>query len=180
MLVKHGDSYIRVHPCRLQYLHEKSTATVVSRQTCQKSATEEQHVHDSSSSDEENYDIGENESQVVDSITENVVERPSQTEHITEETPDISDNRWVTVNSRTDLPKVNTVIECNFPNQDHTIKCKILSKAGKSSTASWHYLNVQEDDKPGKCCSFKGVRWKETDDQSGEDDSHDVFFDSCF
>ena len=180
VLIKHGGSYIRVHPCRLQHFNEKSIMTEVSRKPCKTSSvTKEHHLHDSSSSDEENYNIN-NESQVVDSITENVVERPSQTEHITEETPDISDNRWVTVISKADLPKVNTVIDCHFPNQDDTIKCKILSKAGKSSTASWHYLNVQEDDKPGKCCSFKGVRWKETDDRSGEDDYHDVFFYSCF
>ena len=67
-------------------------------------------------------------------------------------------DEWVFVSSNKNLPKVNATIECKFPNYETIIKCRIISKGGKSSTSSWHFLNIQgygEDH--GKCCSFKNV-----------------------
>ena len=72
-----------------------------------------------------------------------------------------TDGEWVHVLTKRDLPSVNTSIECKFPSHDHSIKCKVLSRAGKASTANWHFMNILEENAAnGKCCSFKNVSWK--------------------
>ena len=68
---------------------------------------------------------------------------------------------WVKVDSNQDLPKTKTSVECSFPGTDYPIKCKILSRAGKTSTNNWHYLNIiQDGESTGKCCSFKDASWR--------------------
>ena len=85
-----------------------------------------------------------------------------------------TDDTWVEVKNSTNLPKPITSVECSFHGFDHSIKCHVLSKAGKTSTANWHYLNIQQDgDSTGKCCSFKNVSWRScsgTDDIPGTSD----------
>ena len=73
---------------------------------------------------------------------------------------------WVKVQNNTNLPKPNTSIEYSFPGfDDPIIKCHVLSKAGKASTANWHYLNIlQNGADTGKCCSFKNVSWRSCPD----------------
>ena len=78
-------------------------------------------------------------------------------------------DEWVLVNNNKNLPKVNSIIHCKFPNYETIIKCRIISKAGKSSTSSWHFLNIQEfGEDCGKCCSFKNVFWRSIDNANGE------------
>ena len=60
------------------------------------------------------------------------VERHNDEEPLNDEDPVVLENRWVKVNSKKDLPKVNTMVECKFPDQSFTVKCKVLSRAGKS------------------------------------------------
>ena len=75
---------------------------------------------------------------------------------------------WIYVNNNKNLPKVNMLIECKFPNYDPIVKCKVLSKAGKSSTPNWHFVNIQEDgEEQGKCCSFKDTFWRSIDNADG-------------
>ena len=89
---------------------------------------------------------------------------------------------WIHVTSNSDLPKINSNIECKFPDHPNNVKCTIISRAGKSSTASWHFLNIKEGDGEGKCCSFKNATWKPVaENQADETEpiSHEVFYGGC-
>ena len=77
---------------------------------------------------------------------------------------------WTHVNSVKNLPPINSVVECNWPGFEHSIKCTILSKAGKASKGNWHYLNIREDgEENAKCVSFENIDWQfiqQNDDKS--------------
>ena len=86
------------------------------------------------------------------------------------------------MNTVKDLPKVNSVVECVFPGYEEKIKCKILSRAGKSTTANWHFLNIQEDENDrGKCCDFKDVKWRDIHNEELDDQPTvtETFYGDC-
>ena len=158
ILLKHGGSYIRVHPCRIQHCStepdvERQIVSSLSNCDDHQSAPTPVHViEESETSDNSDVnevaenDIGEVAESDVNEIAEN--DAPIHTE-------------WTHVTDNKNLPQVNSVIECRFPNYDHNIKCKVVSKAGKSSTKNWHFLNIKEDGNDlSKCCSFKDVSWR--------------------
>ena len=74
-----------------------------------------------------------------------------------------SQNQWTTVTHNQDLPKKNYHISYKLCNDDDIHQCSILSRGGKASTDTWHYLNVKEDNGNEKCMSFKNVTWKKED-----------------
>ena len=175
VLVKHGGSYVRVHPCRLQFCQEADSIAdksnenqnsasyqpvepAVESSAVANTVTHAPSVPESSSPD--------NDSDYSDSNIEN-----SSSNTLDEE-------GWTSVKNHKDLPKVSSTVQCKFPDVDGQVTCKILSKAGKSSTANWHYLNVQEANGEGKCCSFKDVSWKTTENESLEPSTSDTFFGS--
>ena len=164
ILVKHGGSYIRIHPCRLQHWHAEPNVTKVIESTKKSSVANEKLLSDSSSSDEENYGFEDEPS----------LNNEEPDVHPTSEND--SHSEWITVNNKRDLPKVNTMVQCRFPNDNNIVSCKILSKAGKSSTGNWHFLNIQKDDQPGKCFSFKGVQWKTLDEKDDDKGTDEIFF----
>ena len=167
ILIKHGGSYIRVHPCRLQHCQQEDSTVnkmhddqVVSEQPLQsavESSIESKKVisvpsaSDNSSPDSDTDDSVHN----TESSSSDVLE----------------ENGWTNVKSHRDLPKVNSTVQCKFPNFDGQVQCKIISKAGKSSTANWHFLNVEENGGEGKCCSFKDVSWKATENENVTSDT---------
>ena len=139
---------------------------------------------------EENIPIVEETNPVVEetnSVSEdNAVEGISTVndDNAVDKTVDNSDQQsWTKVNSNRDLPKVDYLIECQFPGQSFKVRCKVLSKAGKASTANWRYLNIQESDGIGKCCDFKNVLWRRIDDQeqqvNDESQTEETFFGKC-
>ena len=168
VLVKHGGMYIRVHPCRLQHCCEESIPIDNSRPNNERSLNHNKRLlHRKDNSNNEDPSV-----KASDEFSDTCLGTSDTSGMSTNESnPSVSEqdvDEWIRVNNKKDLPKVDTMIECKFPNQDYNVKCKILSKAGKSSTANWHYLNVQEDDGDGKCCSFKGVLWKSIVDEREE------------
>lgn len=158
ILIKHGGYYVRVHPCRLQLCEKFSIST-------------NNNIDDASSSQVEqpnNSDESESEDEALSNAdaVNTQVEHPNNSDESELEDKALSntdgvDESWVTVRTHHDLPKPKTDVECVFPNLDGTVRCHILSKAGKSSTQNWHYLNIREGEHSnGKCCSFKGALWK--------------------
>ena len=181
ILVKHGGMYIRVHPCRLQLCSQQNTSPCVSdKQSTENVVTS--HRTPSSSDDDNDYataDDGDCSDEHIPTTANNVVE----TDNTTSLTTDEESDNWIRVNSSKDLPKINSTVECMFPNHDWKVKCKILSKAGKTSTGNWHYMNIKEDEEEGKCCSFKNASWKPLTDQNSvheeEPTSNEVFYGLC-
>ena len=155
ILLKHGGSYIRVHPCRIQHCHtkpdnEQQTSSPVSNSETHQTA----HTDENESSDDSD----------VTEVVENV-----ELEQSTD---------WVHVTDNKSLPHVNSLIECKFPGFTNNIKCRVLSKGGKSSTPNWHYLNIIEDgEDTGKCCSFKDSSWRSLNDETPT--SVETFYGEC-
>ena len=85
--------------------------------------------------------------------------------------PASANEHWITVQTKRDLPKPNSSIECIFPGHDSAITCKVISRGGRSTTPNWHFLNIlEEDSHEGKCCSFKEVSWRTVDEQPANAD----------
>ena len=180
VLLKHGGSYLRVHPCRLQHYKNdrlcnsnSPTTSVIPTQTSDLPTA----VNTSG-----NIEISEQDDQTEsnddDLDDDNVI---SATSSDTSDLPPSinSSNSWTTVQSRHDLPKPNSSIECKFPGVESTIKCKVISRAGKSSANNWHYLNIQEEEQSrGKCCSFRDVSWRPTDNHEDVACIDEIFFTS--
>ena len=91
-------------------------------------------------------------------------------------------DNWTHVAANKHLPKVKSTIDCIFPGYTTPIKCKILSKAGKSTTNNWHYMNIKEGGEDcGKCCSFQNAKWRAVDDNeiTNESTPNEILFGQC-
>ena len=182
ILVKHGGLYIRVHPCRLQLCNQEA------QETAEKAAHSDDREEATPVDNNDDYVTADEGDDPEDSFQ--LPDASFSTSHDNDEIdiPDIitTGEDWVNVVSKRNLPNVNTMIECKFPTLDHSIKCKVLSRAGKVSTANWHYLNILEENATnGKCCSFKNVSWRpipeHVDDEPSSQETfyatHDPSFD---
>ena len=201
VLIKHGGSFIRAYPCQLKHhqvkpnlMSDKEVSNAQnssSNKMLKSSFSLDQQV---SSEDEDHADdnypdklnsieseTGVGRETFADNENNRDVLEPAQNDasvnpKVTESKNSLSRDTWVKVKNNTNLPKPNTAVECSFPGVDHSIKCQVLSKAGKSSTANWHYLNILQDgDSKGKCCSFKDVSWRSRSDTADKllSDTHD-------
>ena len=110
---------------------------------------------------------GESESDDDDEIDDDNSDSDKIDDDVDDESYD--DAEWTCVNDKRSLPKVGSLIECKFENYDPIVKCRVLSKAGKSSTANWHFLNIiEQGEDQGKCCSFKNAFWRSVDNANGK------------
>ena len=197
VLVKHGGYYVRVHPCRLQHCRQPDMQLIESNGddienehgNMSTSLPESEPTTDTvphpdaeSLSDSDTVDSDSHaDRQPTTTATENNSSVPSAMEAESSSSSNnvSSSESWVNVRSHKDLPKVNSDIDCKFPNQDWKIRCKVLSKAGKASTSNWHFLNIQEDDNVGKCCSFKDAMWKPAEENEEALETVETLFGSC-
>ena len=158
ILVKHGGSYVRVHPCRLQHcqITSKNLDTNEDANSQILGAPKTSPVEKSKSTEKTLIQPSSSSESDVEPIT-NTANSPSFN------LPENEDG-WKSVRNHRDLPPVNSTVECRFPNYEDNIKCTIMSKAGKSSTSNWHYMNIKENEQQqGKCCSFKDASWRPAD-----------------
>ena len=198
VLIKHGGVYTRVHPCRLQLCQSENIPSTEPqtqypvihhnhsiRPSIMQQSISLNHLSDNDSDayttadeSETSRDVSQNQlvtgrraSNTMDNTTGTGQHNQSSASH-----------DWIHVSERSELPAANSKIECVFPNEARII-CNVLSKAGKSTTANWHYLNIQEEDETDeKCCSFRNVSWRyisDVDTYSSEKDCY-VSFDAHF
>lgn len=75
-----------------------------------------------------------------------------------------------------DLPKPLLNIKYRFHDDGVWHHGEVVSKAGKATTANWHYMNIKETDQSAKCISLKNAEWTtdQKNDQNG--DVEEVFF----
>ena len=161
VLLKHGGSYLRVHPCRLQHYKNDSntSSTDVSPTQTSSHVSTADGIPNSLVTSEPDDETDSNDDSPPDIS-------PTSSNTLVAPNPDSNSSNWTTVKSKQDLPKPNSSIECLFPGNESPIQCTVISKGGKSSTSNWHYLNIQEEEQShGKCCSFKNVSWRPTDNQ---------------
>ena len=145
ILIKHGGYYVRVHPCRMQLCENENNISKNINSCNQNDVSPSVEIPSQPSAESRSSDH-ESDEEVVPIIE------------------DAGDQGWKKVECHRDLPKIQTSVDCIFPDHQEPVTCRILSKAGKASTSNWHYLNIQESEETdGKCCSFKGVSWKLSD-----------------
>ena len=151
VLVKRGGVYVRIHTCRLQLCN--SQCNIFQQSLPEPRAENDDHVNtNNETSDEDDSD---------------------EYEQATGKR-----NDWIHDTNKKDLPSVNSVVICKFPDCELLDKCKVLSKAGKSKTGNWHFMNVQDGEQFGKCCSFKNACLKSTQcDQYRE--TTETFYSDC-
>ena len=83
----------------------------------------------------------------------------------------------VTVTQNADLPRKGDSISYKLADSDIWNKGEVVSRGGKASTASWHFLNIQkEGETEPHCLSLKGAEWKKDDVQDEVLYSEVVFF----
>jgi transposase InsO family protein len=183
VLLKHSGMYIRVHPCRMQPCNPLSATPVCPEESTSRSSNPDNSPCSSEDSDdayttadEDEHHSNTSSEEFTNASSESIVNNSDLT------AADSSSGEWTQVTAYKDLPKNGSTIECLFPEYENKIKCKILSRAGKTTTANWHFLNVQEDnDENGKCCTFKNAKWRPiTDDESSiEPVYNELFFGHC-
>ena len=75
------------------------------------------------------------------------------------ENPETTNDSLKKVVSNIDLPKKGSNIQFKLPEDSEWRNGTVISRGGKSSTANWHFLNVQESGSNAKCISFKNASW---------------------
>ena len=175
ILIKHGGSYLRVHPCRLQHCKNPVPAGTSTSQAQTPSITDSASIVNEQTSIVNEQDEPDKEEKVVSSDEDEFnAEDTTTTSSMSEDTvvsPASANEHWITVQTKRDLPKPNSSIECIFPGHDSAITFKVISRGGRSTTPNWHFLNIlEEDSHEGKCCSFKEVSWRTVDEQPANAD----------
>ena len=166
ILIKHGGSYLRVHPCRLQHCKTPVSARTESSQTQKSAAVESPSAVDTQHNPEEGDES--DSSDELESTAEDTTTAASRTPEDNVTSPPTNEN-WTKVLTKRDLPNPSSSIECMFPGHDSAITCKVISRGGRATTPNWHYLNIlEENSNEGKCCSFKEVCWRSIDEQPND------------
>ena len=68
------------------------------------------------------------------------------------------------VKSPRDLPKPSTKIRFrqNRDSEGEWCQGEVISRAGKSTTANWHFMNIKhQDEESARCVSLKGAQWED-------------------
>ena len=79
------------------------------------------------------------------------------------------------VNTPWDLPKPSTQIKFCASGSDEWCQCEVISKAGKTATGNWHYMNTKPyNAESAHFVSFKEAEWKEVIPE--EPDVEEVYF----
>ena len=79
------------------------------------------------------------------------------------------------VNTPRDLPTPSTQIKFRASGSEEWCQCEVISKAGKTTTGNWHYMNIKPyNAESAHCVSFKEAEWKEVIPE--EPDVEEVYF----
>ena len=139
ILVKHGGSYVRVHPCRLMHYPGNTYHSSNSQ------------LEDPSASNEDNEPENDPENE---NIMEEQIDPPPEIESLNE-TPD-TEQVAKKVMKISDLPKLGQILNCRMADDSQLENVKVLSRAGKVTGRNKFYLNVTQDNKP-MCLDFENA-----------------------
>ena len=168
ILVKHGGTYVRVHPCRLMHV------------------TNPDKYYDIETSDTE---LDKNDSKDGRKIiSEKIVHEPDVDEF--EDFSEPQEELQKDQNKKTpeapmqkslklsDLPKPGQKIDCTLLNNEEYKNLKIISRAGKATGSNKYFLNVvQEDTARPFCLDFenKVSSWEVSKESENEEEVSESF-----
>ena len=130
VLVKHGGTYVRVHPCRLVpcpvvYQNSSESESMVEPTTSQVGPKETSNISI----------FGENNVEELGTLNDHV----EQHQTVRNGLPKQNSNKI-----KIELPKPGQTIECKLANDDDSEwkKLNIISRAGKATSKNKHLMNV--------------------------------------
>ena len=185
VLVKHGGSYVRVHPCRLQLYRNGEIGRVQAEPT---------DLSSGRINSDNDYDMPLENDAVIECLE--YPDAENETPNMSELVRQSNDSRHQvtpqseTVNnpihpranptnknvcSKLQLPKPGDVIKCKLTSEedDQWTSMKVISRGGKATGANKHVMNVSIDDKPPTWLDFKKsvTEWKISDNVCSEEES---------
>ena len=162
VLVKHGGTYVRVHPCRLNMypgVNEKYSERNTDIETLEPKL-KQQNLNNS---DDINRNFEpENEEVSGDQISQDELQSDEQQQRLTEKRRG-RPSKQKSVPNIVELPKPGQIIKCKIANEESEWKeMNIISKAGKATGRNKYLMNVvMEDGEPFWLDFEKGVsEWK--------------------
>ena len=196
VIVKHGGSHVRVHPCRLQrYCSENIVSSVSTKDNdCDDPATGSNQISQSSKTS-----IGENTLEIFednwedpcDAAAEELVEVPkipppasstsSPRANESEGSSSVAESSQLRASSQRNkidpkwcLPQPGDQIKCKLSGSDNSdtwTNMKVISRGGKASGPNRHVMNISIEGKDPTWLDFKKsvVEWK-LDDRYNDDD----------
>ena len=156
VLVKHGGSYVRVHPCRLQMysgkLSETLDAEISSVSTSKENETNEDCVKETSCSENDQLMLGTGDYPQEDYVPREEIPSPqSMSVPVQEMNQGLSTRsrgrppKTTKTADKVSLPKVGEQIFCKLQDENDWKKLSIISKAGKSTGKNRYIMNVSYD-----------------------------------
>lgn len=158
-LLKHGGIYVRVHPCRMQPYTDglESDVLDLSPTRIDKQSTKPQDISPEDSDSEDTPDM-----------PQMPVPPPDDPQPV-EGQPE-ANNEPIVVQGNKDLPKPTQTILFRKRDDDEWTHGEVISRGGKASTASWHYMNIRDiESEQINCISMKGLEWVSDKDNAVED-----------
>ena len=189
-LLKHGGIYIRVHPCRMQLTNAEYGNHIEEgrhnlNHNIAADTVKDHHAVDNCDDDDEDEETPEGVNPPTPPPSPAIV--PNHGNNLNEAEEDVDNSEETSnednadsgdtttlVKSAKDLPRPKTTISFrNTPNDDWT-HAEVVSRAGKTTTGNWHFMNIRQDGKDDAVCvSLKGAEWKVQEEQPIMED---IFF----
>ena len=177
VLVKHGGTYVRVHPCRLRHC-----STAVEESMSDGSSVE--HAGDMTENKDQTGVLPETE----DLSEEDIVEENNQEDVPVEchghnaiqgqDMPATTAKRGLKIS---DLPKPGQIIQCETSDGNVLQGLKIISRAGKATGSNKFFMNVVQGENRPFCLDFENSvnSWEATEETKNEDgaseDTSEIF-----
>ena len=170
-LLKHGGIYIRVHPCRMQLTNAEYGNHIEEgrhnlNHNIAADTVKDHHAVDNCDDDDEDEETPEGVNPPTPPPSPAIVPNHGNNLNKAEEDVDNSEetsnednadsgDTTTLVKSAKDLPRPKTTISFrSTPNDDWT-HAEVVSRAGKTTTGNWHFMNIRQDGKDDAVCQPK-------------------------
>ena len=165
ILIKHGGSYLRVHPCRLLPSEPSDEDSGEERNFESSDKVKDMNItHDSSDDEALIPKTAEHNSEAHPGVLEhpiqenrvrknqdNSTDEPCHEEEPRQQDDGHNEKNEKTVPKKSDMrtlshvvPKKNQVFNYRFVGTDETRKATCLGRGGKAKTPTWHYINIKD------------------------------------
>lgn len=171
VFVRHGNIYVRVHPCRLVKVGHEFQKNAIDLTNGDDKPVEIKRTDDpvgKEHMDEDDVDVRLNSTRPEQN--ENANGPPELSLEIDNSNADNQSGNFentIAIRNTRDLPRVGQQIMYLPTGQDKWKKSKIISKGGKATGKNWAYMNVQDqDDEKPKGLNFDSdvAEWKPFED----------------
>ncbi|CAL4124732.1 unnamed protein product, partial [Meganyctiphanes norvegica] len=176
VLVKHGSTYVRVHPCRLarcspdlrHSLDASSAIDCSETENTFKGIDRAEVLSETEDMDDEGV-IEMDNGQV-----ENLVIREEQNAGQVQELPATTVSKSLRLS---DLPKPGQIVHCRLSDGNDLDGLKVISRAGKATGSNKYFMNVVQGNNRPFCLDFENAvnSWRAAEDLENQDEDAETF-----